>query len=660
MNVALEPTTRHDAGGHRRAIRWRWPDRIEWAVIVIAIVAAVLRLYELDVRALHHDESLHATFSWYFAEGRGYRHDPLMHGPLQFHLIAGTFVAFGDNDFTARLPHALAGTLLVASPLLLRRWLGTAGVITAAVLLMLSPTLLYYSRFARNDILVACWTVLLLTAVWRYLEEARFRWLVLLAAALSLSFATKETAYLAVAVLLLYLDGLLAVTLATEAGWRDGRRLFGTLALLPVAWLLAAFWPLTGRFRERLGFAPVFPRAGVLLLVTGTLVLPVLAAAIEWPIMRGGGELNGDRERTVGIVTAGSLLIASLLVGTGWSWRRWLILAGVFYGIAIPLYAALFTNPEGVAGLFWTSLDYWIEQQDVQRGGQPGYYYLLLVPLYEFLPLLLAIAAGGWLLRRGDRLAALLTCWTLGNWLLLSMAGEKMPWLTVHIALPLILLAAYGAGSLLPRLATHLRRPEAGMTSWALTGGGAAFVVVLSLLTVRTAVDVTYRHPDTPVEPLIYTQTAPDVPRVLAELEHYAAARGLNPASLPIVVDDNASLSWPWAWYLRDWRGTTYGNLRTLDPASFPADAVLIMERGSYIQRPELHDTGGVEREFVHRWWFPEEGYRALTVPGIWEEFRDGTLLDRVASFIEHRIPPDTLGAVRGVVVYPAEGTAAP
>jgi hypothetical protein len=33
--------------------------------------------------------------------------------------------------------------------------------------------------------------------------------------------------------------------------------------------------------------------------------------------------------------------------------------------------------------------------------------------------------------------------WVAGAWLTFSYAGEKMPWLTVHIVLPMILLAGW-------------------------------------------------------------------------------------------------------------------------------------------------------------------------------------------------------------------------
>ena len=183
------------------AIRDGRPDAVTILVFAIVIVALVMRLVDLGVRAMHHDESLHAMFSWYFAQGLGYVHDPLMHGPLQFHMIAGAFRLFGTSELVARLPSALAGTALVASPLLLRRWLGSTGTISVAVLLAFSPALLYFSRFARNDVLLALVTLLLVVAVWRYREGDTFgqgdrRWLLLVAGSLALSFTVKESAYL--------------------------------------------------------------------------------------------------------------------------------------------------------------------------------------------------------------------------------------------------------------------------------------------------------------------------------------------------------------------------------------------------------------------------------------------------------------------------------
>ena len=73
-------------------------DRTLLILLGIAAVALVLRVVDLDARAMHHDESLHAKYAWDFSEGRGYTHNPLMHGPLLFHTVAGVFVVAGDSE----------------------------------------------------------------------------------------------------------------------------------------------------------------------------------------------------------------------------------------------------------------------------------------------------------------------------------------------------------------------------------------------------------------------------------------------------------------------------------------------------------------------------------------------------------------------------------
>src|SRR5574342_269556 len=54
----------------------------------IMLLAVITRFYNLGVRVMSHDESLHTYFSWLLYRGQGYQHSPMMHGPLQFHLIA--------------------------------------------------------------------------------------------------------------------------------------------------------------------------------------------------------------------------------------------------------------------------------------------------------------------------------------------------------------------------------------------------------------------------------------------------------------------------------------------------------------------------------------------------------------------------------------------
>jgi uncharacterized protein (TIGR03663 family) len=156
----------------------------------------ISRFWDIGTRAMSHDESLHALYSYYLYNGTGYAHSPMMHGPFLFHANALIYFLFGDTDFTARIVPALFGVFMVMTPLLLRRWLGRLGAVVTSILLLISPSILYYSRYIRNDIYIAVWTMLLIAAFFYFIRERNPRWFYLGAAVLMLSLATKENAYI--------------------------------------------------------------------------------------------------------------------------------------------------------------------------------------------------------------------------------------------------------------------------------------------------------------------------------------------------------------------------------------------------------------------------------------------------------------------------------
>src|SRR5205823_10764018 len=67
--------------------------------------------------------------------------------------------------------------------------------------------------------------------------------------------------------------------------------------------------------------------------------------------------------------------------------------AGIVSTLCVTLSTTSFTNPDGTRTGTIGALQYWMEQQGVARGSQPSYYYFLLMPLYEFTALILAVAA---------------------------------------------------------------------------------------------------------------------------------------------------------------------------------------------------------------------------------------------------------------------------
>lgn len=175
----------------------RWRPHAEVALYGgLVAVALALRLIELGERPFHHDESQDAYFSWLLVDRGSYEYDPLLHGPLRFYLTGLVYLVLGDSDFTARLAPALMGTAMVAMAWGLRPLLGRVAAFTTAVLLAVGPSYLYFSRFAREDIYIACITLALLVVVFRYLERPRAWQPAAIGALLAASFATKESTFI--------------------------------------------------------------------------------------------------------------------------------------------------------------------------------------------------------------------------------------------------------------------------------------------------------------------------------------------------------------------------------------------------------------------------------------------------------------------------------
>ncbi len=167
------------------------------AYLGVCSAAFLLRMWDLGGRAMHHDESLHATFAWYLFKGQGYSYNPVMHGPLQFFVMALFYVLFGDSATTARLFAALCGSGLVILPIFLRQPMGKRGAFIGSIALAISPAFLYYSRFARDDIYLDFFSLLMVVSAYHYVRGKQSRYAYILAAAVGLATTTMEGAYIA-------------------------------------------------------------------------------------------------------------------------------------------------------------------------------------------------------------------------------------------------------------------------------------------------------------------------------------------------------------------------------------------------------------------------------------------------------------------------------
>lgn len=100
---------------------------------------------------------------------------------------------------------------------------------------------------------------------------------------------------------------------------------------------------------------------------------------------------NADQSGQIalGLMAFIPLITVSWAIGLTWNWRRWLVTSAIFHIIFAFFFTTIFTNMVGLGTGMVYSLGYWLEQQGVRRGSQPQYYYLLVImPFYEFLPVI--------------------------------------------------------------------------------------------------------------------------------------------------------------------------------------------------------------------------------------------------------------------------------
>jgi DNA-binding beta-propeller fold protein YncE len=531
----------------------------------------------------------------------------------------------------------------------------------------------------------------------------------------------------------------------------------------PMAAVGLATWHVRRRDRAG-GSLPVFSTPTDIAILLGTLILPWLSPFLIDAL----GYTPLDYSFPVGILRSLSVVAAmaglAIAVGVWWDWRRWLPAAGIFYAIFILFFTTFFTNGKGWATGLVGSLGYWLSQQEVARGSQPWFYYLLIVPLYEFLPLILSIPVVFAALLRRNRLStvllilllittalslitgglvqptgeeeanslletadlllrsaalllaalavtwggivrypqrrehflAFLPLWVVGTWFAYTIAGEKMPWLTTHIALPMTIAGGWWLGKvveridwravwrrggawiavlMLPLLAAvvallrsspfrdrtidglsqtsqwiaalviggvvlGLLLRQARRVGWrdALRVAGLTIVLLLGLWSLRTSYMLNFINYDYVSEYLFYAHASPDPRMVMDQLEDMSR-RTAGDKQLKIAHDDDSG--WPFNWYLRNWPGATYFGANPSREVLTGATAVLIGSKNLEQARPYLARD---YYEFSHRLiWWPDEGYKSASWEKIWQGLTDPVKRQEFLDVVIWRKHPQSL-----------------
>ena len=239
MTTTLDPQKSRDEQPNLLSRTLAQAYTLNWEAItyvVIFVTAIFTRFFMLGDRVMSHDESLHTRYSYNLAEDGNFQHTPLMHGPVLFHITALFYFLFGANDFTSRIYPALLGVLIVMMPLLFRRWIGKWGAILASIMLLISPITLYYNRYIRHDTPNIFFSLVMIYSMFMYLsgpaeQRRRTHWLYVIAGAMLLNLGSKETAFIYVFIIGVYLALYWFVRLAQRYWNAPGRSMLYTLVM---------------------------------------------------------------------------------------------------------------------------------------------------------------------------------------------------------------------------------------------------------------------------------------------------------------------------------------------------------------------------------------------------------------------------------------------
>jgi len=344
--------------------------------------------------------------------------------------------------------------------------------------------------------------------------------------------------------------------LAAMAGWRYGK---------------------SGRFRW---CALAGAGLGLMWATKETFVFAVLSMALAvacaagWTRWRGGPGLEG---------------------GARWSLKSMAAALGIAVVVAMLFFSSFLTNPAGVAGAIKTYGPWLHRAAGVSPHTHPWNFYFERLLFYRtnggpvwsegLIAGLAAVGfaaglAGRWLGPASVALVRIIAFYTVWMTLIYTALPYKTPWCLLGFWHGMILLAGVGAAALV-----RWRKPPGLQVGMAVLLAAGAAQAGWQAWRANFAVDKgSVPYCDSAKTPWVYSQTAPDIFRLVRTVE---ALAHVSPAGYGTVIEVMSPDSyWPLPWYLRRFNHSGYWDKI---PAQPPAPIMIVSTalRAGFDERPE-------------------------------------------------------------------------
>ena len=510
---------------------------VPWLASCAAVVALAtfMRFYGLAMRPLHHDEGVNGHFLTTLFRDGVYKYDPAnYHGPTLYYISLFFTKIFGLETLPIRWSVAIWGVLIVVLAFFLRRYIGRAGSLAAALFLALSPGMVYISRYFIHEMFFAFLGLALVISIAFFIERRKpgplaLFWIGLLLlvcffpTTLNIAAAVakgSQTIFWMIGIALFIFEAaMIGFLIKLMLGWNEGRAVYLLLASASISLMFAT---------KETAF-----------ITLGTMLIACVCIWIWRKGYVGAASLGPEFHSS-------ELTLSNFKNAFGSGTDRILLLVGaaaIFIYLFVLFFSSFFSYPEGVGKAF-EAYAIWTKTGSKDHTQNGTWAYLEWIKEQE-LPLMIMAAIGTAFafFRPRSKFAMFVGLWAFGLLAAYTLIPYKTPWLAISFLLPMGIAAGYAVNEFL-----SLAQAPARNLGLMLSIGAIAITAYQSYVLNF----VRYADEDTAY---VYAHTKPEFLELVRQMEYYADKSGKGKeAKIQVVSPDY----WPLVWYTNNYKEALY------------------------------------------------------------------------------------------------------